>query len=75
MTYNQLNDKARTMKFTVNSPISTKAGKIETFVKVGSYPVVRFFDDKRIIINISAKKSERRLAIVGLSLGILTNET
>lgn len=61
------------MKFEVNSAIQTRAGKKETFVKVGSYPVVRLFDTNRVIINLSLKKSERRLAIVNLSLGILTN--
>lgn len=62
------------MHFVVTTAIESRAGKKETFVKAGTYPVVRLFSNNRVIICLTGNKADRRLAIVGLSQGKLTSE-
>lgn len=58
------------MKFTLYQEIITRIGKPITWVEAGEYPVVRMFDGKRVMIDVSTN-AVRQLTVVPMYKGQL----
>lgn len=59
------------MKFKLYQDIITRIGKPITWVESGEYPVVRMFDEKRVMIDIGTN-TIRQLTIVPMYKGQLS---
>jgi hypothetical protein len=59
--------------FIVSSPIRSKTNPKEIWLEADSYPVLRHFDDDRVIIYSTPEGgAERELVIIAKNKGILT---
>lgn len=60
------------MLFVLNQDITTKKGKKFTWIEAGTYPVVRFFDKSRVMLDVSLPEAPNRLlTVVNLNKGTL----
>lgn len=59
------------MQFELFNDIVTKAGKQLTWVVAGTYPVVRFFNSKKVLVD-TGINGIRQLTVISLSKGVVT---
>jgi hypothetical protein len=63
------------MKFTVRERILSRVRPHTTWLEAGDYDVLRYFDDNRVIIDVTTPTStKRQLTIVRKKDGILTHD-
>ena len=60
------------MKFVLYKDIITQAGKPVTWIEAGEYPVMRMFDESRVLINIG-RIGTKQYTVVNIKLGQLLN--
>lgn len=64
------------MKFILIGDITTRIGKKVLWLEKGEYPVIRFFDENRVLLDITLPDApKRQLTVVDLTQGHLLNDT